>query len=80
MFLTEAARSPHPIFTYYTHTNTHIYISITRQPLHSCLTQDPLVFLTEATEPGVPPLEVGTIRRCLVTSNSLFDLEATPVA
>ncbi|PNW82252.1 hypothetical protein CHLRE_06g278142v5 [Chlamydomonas reinhardtii] len=40
---------------------------------------DPLVFLTEAEDESVPRLEVGSIRRCLVTSNSLFDLECTPV-
>ncbi|GFR42266.1 hypothetical protein Agub_g3163 [Astrephomene gubernaculifera] len=41
---------------------------------------DPLVFLTESDDPAVPRLEAGQIRRCVVTSNSLFDLEATPVA
>jgi ribosomal protein S12 methylthiotransferase len=44
---------------------------------------DPIVFLSEP--PGgfsaaEPPLEVGQMRRCLITSNSLFDLEAHPVA
>ncbi|KAL6762562.1 hypothetical protein V8C86DRAFT_2515999 [Haematococcus lacustris] len=41
---------------------------------------DPIVFLSEPSDPGVPPLEVGQIRRCLVDSNSLFDLEAHPIA
>ncbi|PNH09756.1 Ribosomal protein S12 methylthiotransferase RimO [Tetrabaena socialis] len=40
---------------------------------------DPLVFLTEAEDPAVPRLVVGEMRRCVVTSNSLFDLEATPL-
>lgn len=40
---------------------------------------DPVVFLSESLEAGVPPLEVGQIRTCLVDSNSLFDLEAHPV-
>lgn len=39
---------------------------------------DPVVFLSEGRE-GVPPLEVGQMRRCLVSSASLFDLEAYPV-
>lgn len=44
---------------------------------------DPIVFLSDP--PGgytdaVVPLEVGQVRRCLITSNSLFDLEAYPVA
>ncbi len=42
--------------------------------------QDPLVFLSEPSDPSIPPLEVGQIRRCVVDSNSLFDLEAHPVA
>lgn len=41
---------------------------------------DPLVFLTEPTDPAVPALEVGQVRRCMVYNNSLFDLEAHPVA
>ncbi|KAG2500299.1 hypothetical protein HYH03_001877 [Edaphochlamys debaryana] len=41
---------------------------------------DPLVFLTEAEDPAIPRLEAGQMRRCVITSNSLFDLEATPVA
>lgn len=40
---------------------------------------DPLVFLGEAPA-GLPPLEAGQLRRCLVTGSSLFDLEAHPVA
>lgn len=44
---------------------------------------DPIVFLSDP--PGgysseVPPLKVGEVRLCLITSNSLFDLEAHPVA
>ncbi len=41
---------------------------------------DPLVFLSEPTDPGVPPLEVGQIRRCRIDGNSLFDLEARPIS
>eukprot|EP00955_Chlamydomonas_euryale_P023665 249832-Chlamydomonas_euryale.AAC.7 len=41
---------------------------------------DPIVFLAEPTDPAVPPLGVGQIRRCRVDGNSLFDLEAHPVA
>ena len=40
---------------------------------------DPLVFLSESSEPGVPPLALGQIRRCVVDGNSLFDLEAHPM-
>lgn len=44
---------------------------------------DPIVFLSDP--PGgytshISPLEVGQMRRCLITSNSLFDLEAYPIA
>ncbi|GIL77646.1 hypothetical protein Vretimale_6790 [Volvox reticuliferus] len=41
---------------------------------------DPLVFLTDSEDVAIPRLEAGQIRRCVITSNSLFDLEATPVA
>jgi ribosomal protein S12 methylthiotransferase len=40
---------------------------------------DPIVFLSEPKSKGVAPPEVGQMRRCLVTSTSLFDLEAFPV-
>lgn len=43
---------------------------------------DPIVFLSDPPggyAPGQLPLEVGQMRRCLVTSNSLFDLEAHPI-
>ncbi|EFJ53100.1 hypothetical protein VOLCADRAFT_127348 [Volvox carteri f. nagariensis] len=40
---------------------------------------DPLVFLTDSEDPHVAKLEAGQIRRCVITSNSLFDLEATPI-
>eukprot|EP00775_Hariotina_reticulata_P010662 gene10662-10821_t len=40
---------------------------------------DPIVFLSDPKSEGVVPLEVGQMRRCLVTSASLFDLEAYPV-
>ncbi|KAK9830594.1 hypothetical protein WJX81_002766 [Elliptochloris bilobata] len=40
---------------------------------------DPLVFLAEAPA-GLPALEAGQLRRCIVTGSSLFDLEAHPVA
>lgn len=39
---------------------------------------DPIVFLSDSS--GVAPLEVGQMRRCLITDHSLFDLEAHPVA
>lgn len=29
---------------------------------------------------GIPPLEIGQMRRCKVLGTSIFDLEATPVA
>lgn len=41
---------------------------------------DPLVFLTEPTDSKLPALEVGQVRRCRIDGNSLFDLEASPVA
>jgi ribosomal protein S12 methylthiotransferase len=44
---------------------------------------DPIVFLSDPPggyREGLAPLEVGQMRRCLITSNSLFDLEAYPVA
>ncbi|GLC40997.1 hypothetical protein PLESTB_000953900 [Pleodorina starrii] len=41
---------------------------------------DPLVFLTDSENPAIPRLEAGQMRRCVVTSNSLFDLEAMPIA
>lgn len=40
---------------------------------------DPIVFLSDPTDPNVPPLEVGQLRRCRIDGNSLFDLEAHPV-
>lgn len=39
---------------------------------------DPVVFLSNAE--GVPSLEIGQMRRCRITSASLFDLEAIPVS
>lgn len=44
-----------------------------------CTDVDPVVFLTLGSEQGMPPLEPGQIRRCLVTGASLYDLEAAPV-
>lgn len=41
---------------------------------------DPIVFLSDPVDAGVAPLEVGQIRRCRVDGNSLFDLEAHPIA
>lgn len=41
---------------------------------------DPIVFLSEPQDPAVPPAEVGQMRRVYVYNNSLFDLEAYPVA
>ena len=41
---------------------------------------DPIVFLSPPEAPGLAPLEVGQMRRCRVTGNSIFDLEAVPVA
>eukprot|EP00878_Enallax_costatus_P010912 GHUV01011398.1.p1 GENE.GHUV01011398.1~~GHUV01011398.1.p1 ORF type:complete len:502 (+),score=136.63 GHUV01011398.1:308-1813(+) len=42
---------------------------------------DPIVFLSDppTNDASIMPLEVGEIRRCKVTSASLFDLEAHPV-
>lgn len=41
---------------------------------------DPIVFLSDPPAgSSVPQLEVGQVRRCLISSNSLFDLEAYPV-
>ncbi|CAL8462163.1 g1694 [Coccomyxa elongata] len=41
---------------------------------------DPIVFLTPSTNPNIPSLESGQMRRCLITGTSLFDLEAQPVS
>lgn len=42
---------------------------------------DPVVFISAPhPESGVPPAQPGTMVRCVVTSASLFDLEATPVS
>ncbi|PRW60219.1 hypothetical protein C2E21_1074 [Chlorella sorokiniana] len=42
---------------------------------------DPIVFLLQPEEgSGIPPLEIGQMRRCRVLGTSIFDLEATPVA
>lgn len=41
---------------------------------------DPIVFISEPTDPGVAPGEPGTMRRCVIDDNSLFDLEAHPIA
>ena len=42
---------------------------------------DPLVFISDPDpESGAPPAAPGTMVRCVVTSASLFDLEATPVS
>lgn len=41
---------------------------------------DPIVFLSDPTDTSVPPLEPGQIRRCKVDGNSIFDLEAHPIA
>lgn len=40
---------------------------------------DPIVFLTPSSDPSIPPLEAGQMRQCIITGNSLFDLEAQPV-
>lgn len=40
---------------------------------------DPIVFLHPPTNPSVAPAAPGEMRRCRVTSNSLFDLEAHPI-
>ena len=40
---------------------------------------DPIVFLTPSADPGVPPLEAGQMRRCVINGTSVFDLEASPV-
>uniref|UniRef100_A0A7S3VK66 Uncharacterized protein n=1 Tax=Dunaliella tertiolecta TaxID=3047 RepID=A0A7S3VK66_DUNTE len=43
---------------------------------------DPIVFLSEedSNTSGLAPLEVGQLRRCRVIGNSIFDLEACPIA
>ncbi|MEW5302295.1 MAG: hypothetical protein WDW36_005096 [Sanguina aurantia] len=42
---------------------------------------DPLVFLSDAAVgSGIPALEIGQMRRCKIIGNSLFDLEAVPIA
>ncbi len=41
---------------------------------------DPIVFLSEPVDKSVPELQVGQIRRCRIDGNSLFDLEAHPIA
>lgn len=41
---------------------------------------DPFVFLTETEDESLPPLEIGQMRRCVVDSAMLFDLEAHPVS
>mmetsp|Transcript_53216 Transcript_53216/g.168978 ORF Transcript_53216/g.168978 Transcript_53216/m.168978 type:complete len:254 (+) Transcript_53216:837-1598(+) len=38
---------------------------------------DPIVFLTD--DPNHPPLAIGEMRKCVITSASIFDLEASPV-
>lgn len=38
---------------------------------------DPCVFLSESL--GMPPLEIGQMRRCQVHGSVLYDLEASPV-
>lgn len=40
---------------------------------------DPCVFLSDAGLPGVPPLQAGQMRRCMVDGASLFDLTAHPI-
>lgn len=40
---------------------------------------DPVVFLTPASDPSIPMLESGQMRRCLITETSLFDLQAQPI-
>lgn len=40
---------------------------------------DNIVFLSESEDDSVPRLEVGQMRRCVVTGRSIFDLEAVPV-
>ncbi|KAK3280604.1 hypothetical protein CYMTET_11563 [Cymbomonas tetramitiformis] len=41
---------------------------------------DPHVFVQLPEDPDISPAQVGEIRRCRVTSNFLFDLEAYPIA
>ena len=41
---------------------------------------DPIVFLSDPVDKGLPPLEVGQMRRCKIDGNSLFDLEAHPIS
>jgi ribosomal protein S12 methylthiotransferase len=41
---------------------------------------DPVVFLGQPQDGGVPPAQVGEIRRCRVSGAFLYELEAYPVA
>lgn len=41
---------------------------------------DNIVFLSPPESPELAPLEVGQMRRCRVVGNSIFDLEAVPIA
>lgn len=40
---------------------------------------DNIVFV-EKPQDGIPPAQVGQIRRCRITGNSIFDLEAVPIS
>jgi TRAM domain len=40
---------------------------------------DPIVFLSQPSDPSTPALEVGQMRRCIIDGSSLFDLEAHPI-
>jgi ribosomal protein S12 methylthiotransferase len=41
---------------------------------------DNIVFIGEPQDEGVAAAEVGEMRRCMVVGNSIFDLEAYPIA
>ena len=41
---------------------------------------DPFVFITEPEDESLAPLEIGQMRRCVVDSALLFDLEAHPIS
>lgn len=41
---------------------------------------DPFVFLAPSADANVPPLVIGQIRRCRITSTSVTNLEAVPVS
>ena len=49
-------------------------------PASSCIASPSLTKPVHTELAGIPPLEIGQMRRCRVLGTSIFDLEATPVA